>query len=135
VIEFFDRMAIDSAIIAKELNKICEDNGFMKSGGRVLVTDIDKKLLQDYFCLGRKTKKFDEIIETVLLHKPELLRNNVFIKNMCLFLRNPSLIHRNAVKAVFNAFSYKISSIIFNNIQTQATPLFSENEFIVQVLK
>lgn len=54
---------------------------------------------------------------------------------MCLFLRNPSLLKSATIESVFSSFHYKIASIIFNNIQTSTTPLFSETEFILQVLK
>ncbi len=44
VIEFFDRMAVDSGILEKQLNKICEENNFLKNGARAKVTEVDKRL-------------------------------------------------------------------------------------------
>lgn len=69
------------------------------------------------------------------MEQPEKLDSNVFVRNMCLFLRTPSLLAKTTIDSVFSAFHYKISSIIFNNIQTSTSPLFSESEFILQVLK
>lgn len=66
---------------------------------------------------------------------PSQLEKNTYIRNMCVFLRNPNLINKTTVTSCFNAFSYKIASIIFNNIQTGSNPLFSSDEFTQQVLK